>query len=118
MNLSVCGLVIDFRRKDVIVRVFTSSCDCPIDYLADAETKTTCLEEVFFDSAVYGGARAPLPALIVSESVLWDNFSCLVDRILCHYVQRSHHETWDRCNMRERNREAISVLHVLADEVS
>ncbi len=44
----VSGLVINFCCKDAPVRVETSCSNCPVDYLANAETKTACLEELLF----------------------------------------------------------------------
>ncbi len=54
--------------------MFSSRRYCPICKSTDAETVAACLEELFLDTAVNGGARTPLSALVMGESVLGNNF--------------------------------------------
>ncbi len=61
------------------------------------------------DSAVDGCAQAPLPALIVSESILCNYSPVLLDGILLHDIHWCHDNFWDCFDAFQRDAEAVSV---------
>ena len=68
---------INFCCKDAFLGSKTSRCDCPTDYPSNAETKTICLKKLFLCSAVDWCFGAPLPTLIMSESIFWNDLTIL-----------------------------------------
>ena len=73
-------------------------------------------KKIFLDLAVDGSARAPMPALIVDESVLQNYLSFVVNRVLSYYVHQCHADPGNHCDAGKRDSKAIPVFNVLADE--
>ena len=69
------------------------------------------------DLAVDGSDGRPFLALVVCQSIFWDDPTKFVDGILCHDVHWCHAEAWDQSDAGERYRQAVAILDVLPDKL-
>jgi len=115
---AVSRFIINFCCKDLLIGILSSCCHRPVYDSSDAETVSCLLEELFSNSAVDGCTRTtPFPTLIMSEYIFWDNSSEFVDRILLHNVHWSHLLPFDLHHAFKRDRKAVAVFDVLANEL-
>ncbi len=69
------------------------------------------------DLAVDGSDGRPFLALVVCQSIFWDDPTKFVDGILCHDVHWCHAEAWDQFDAGERYWQAVAILDVFPDNL-
>ena len=90
--------------KDAFAWIFFPCCNCPIDDLLEGRTKVTRHQFGGVHAAVDGRPRLPFPALVVGESILWDDFATFVDHLLELDVQWSKEYAGDLLDLVKRER--------------
>ncbi len=79
-------------------------CDCPIDDLFEGQTKVTRHQFGDVHTAVDGRSRLPFPALVMGESILWNDFAAFIDCLLELDVQWSKEYAGDLLDLVKRER--------------
>ena len=81
-------------------------------------TKMASHQEAFDDSAVDGTARFPFVALIVGESIFFNNSAMFIDGILMSNIHGGEKGARESFNLLKRDRERMSVFGVFRNQRS
>ena len=81
MSSSISWFVVNFCCLQGFVYWGKDLLDCQVNYPLNAESKTACLKKLFHCSAVDWRFGAPLPTLVMSESIIWNDLTMFIDCI-------------------------------------